>query len=144
MPVNKKNKAYFIKYSLPVLVYSAVIFYLSSIHGEDIPRLFNFQDLVFHFLEYGIFSLLVSRALNAYYPKHSQGRRFLWAFFFSFIYAASDEFHQSFVPGRCPSLYDLGYDSMGIVVAGILYGIAKMRFPSEKQLGITKWFFNHN
>ena len=34
-------------------------------------------------------------------------------------YAASDEFHQSFVPGRGPSIIDVGIDSLG-VLTGIL------------------------
>ena len=35
------------------------------------------------------------------------------------LYAASDEFHQSFVPGRGPSIADVGIDSLG-VLTGIL------------------------
>lgn len=35
------------------------------------------------------------------------------------VYAASDEFHQSFVPGRGPSIVDVGIDSLG-VLTGIL------------------------
>lgn len=35
------------------------------------------------------------------------------------LYAASDEFHQSFVPGRDPSIVDVGIDSLG-VLTGIL------------------------
>ena len=35
------------------------------------------------------------------------------------LYAASDEFHQSFVPGRGPSIIDVGIDSLG-VFTGIL------------------------
>ena len=35
------------------------------------------------------------------------------------LYAASDEFHQSFVPGRGPSIIDVGLDSLG-VFTGIL------------------------
>ena len=35
------------------------------------------------------------------------------------LYAASDEFHQSFVPGRGPSIVDVGIDSLG-VLTGII------------------------
>lgn len=35
------------------------------------------------------------------------------------LYATSDEFHQSFVPGRGPSIVDVGIDSLG-VLTGIL------------------------
>ena len=36
------------------------------------------------------------------------------------LYAASDELHQFFVPGRGPRLYDVGIDSLGVIL-GILF-----------------------
>ena len=33
------------------------------------------------------------------------------------LYGISDEFHQSFVPGRDASLFDVGVDMVGAVVA---------------------------
>jgi len=38
---------------------------------------------------------------------------FIMAFCMAVIYAASDEFHQRFVAGRTPSLYDIGIDAVG-------------------------------
>ncbi len=49
----------------------------------------------------------------------------LWwlALLLALIYAASDEFHQSFVPGRHPSWVDvLGFDGGGALIAlGLAY-----------------------
>jgi len=36
-----------------------------------------------------------------------------WAFFLTMIYAISDEYHQSFVPGRSGNLADLVIDATG-------------------------------
>ena len=40
--------------------------------------------------------------------------------FFTVLCAASDEFHQSFVPGRGPSINDVGIDSAGALIGVML------------------------
>lgn len=37
------------------------------------------------------------------------------------LYGISDEFHQSFVPGRVPSFFDLFLNTLGIVLAATIY-----------------------
>ena len=49
--------------------------------------------------------------------------KLLWSILLGVSYAASDEFHQSFVPGRGPSIRDVCIDS-----AGVLSGIFIMIF----------------
>ncbi|MBU3958683.1 MAG: VanZ family protein [Candidatus Omnitrophica bacterium] len=111
----------FIKYWLPVIIYAPLIFYLSSIPGKDVPQLFIGQDILFHIIEYAILALLINRALKNYNPKLIYARRFLWVFFVSVIYAASDEYHQMFVPGRCASGFDLCIDGIGSLIGSLLY-----------------------
>lgn len=118
-----KLKKGFIKYWIPVIIYAILIFCVSSVPGDNIPRLFSAQSLVFHIAEYAIFAFLINRALRAYYPDWIYRRRFLWVFFLAFIYAASDEFHQSFVPNRYMSLFDLACDSLGVFIANIFYPV---------------------
>jgi VanZ family protein len=111
----------FTRYWLPVIIYASIIFYLSSIPGEDIPGLFPYQEVVFHIVEYSILALLLSRAFKAYNHPLGYSRRLLWVVFLTILYAVSDEFHQSFVPNRHPSLIDLTYDSVGAFIANIFY-----------------------
>jgi VanZ family protein len=72
-----------------------------------------------HFVEYFILSLLVLRGIRA-------GRKethFGWALFAIGIvagYAALDEFHQSFVPGRGPAVADVLLDTAGGVAAQLV------------------------
>jgi VanZ family protein len=69
-----------------------------------------------HFGEYFLFSLLVLRGLRG----GATGWRWSWAAWALLIaagYAALDEFHQSFVPNRGASPWDVLLDSAGAVVA---------------------------
>jgi len=90
---------------------------VSSIPGKDIPPLFKYQDVAFHFLEYCGLAVLLNRAL-----KDIRGwSSFSLAVLLCLLYAASDEWHQSFVPGRTASLYDVGVDGIGALAASVFY-----------------------
>jgi VanZ family protein len=75
---------------IPVLGWAAVIFAFSSI-----------PSLSTHL---GTWDLLVRRASGSYG----------WAFGLAVAYAASDEWHQTFVRGRHGSPIDVGIDAVGI------------------------------
>ena len=123
MPANLNNNSAgkFIKYWLPVIIYAILIFYLSSLTSEDLPSLFVGQDIIGHLAEYIIFALLLSRALKASNPKVSYNQLILWVCVIAIIYAASDEFHQSFVSGRDASSFDLLLDAIGSQIGGSVY-----------------------
>lgn len=110
---------FLIKYWLPVVICVIIIFSASSIPGKAIPPIFKYQDVVFHFAEYAFLSLFLNRALKA--GGSAWAGCFYWAFLLCLLYALSDEWHQSFVPGRAASLYDIAVDGLGAFVAGIIY-----------------------
>jgi VanZ family protein len=65
-----------------------------------------------HFIEYFIFSLLILRGIRA--GRHET--RLAWAALAILLvagYAALDEFHQRFVPGRTPAMSDVLLDTTG-------------------------------
>lgn len=69
-----------------------------------------------HFSEYallGFFLLLHIRQIN---KRTAVVMPWLWAWGVGTLYAASDEFHQSFVGGRGPAVTDVLIDSCGVVV----------------------------
>jgi VanZ family protein len=75
-----------------------------------------------HFIEYFIFSLLVLRAIRA----GRRDTRLAWALAAIAIvagYAALDEFHQSFVPGRTAAVSDVLLDTTGGTVAQAIAGL---------------------
>ena len=106
---------------LPVVAWALVIFALSSVPhlGTDLGVWDTILRKIAHTLEYAVLGALLTRAL----------RRPGLAFLVAVLYAASDEFHQTFVPGRHGSPVDVAIDSIGIAV-GVL---AWQRFGARRQ-----------
>lgn len=78
-----------------------------------------------HMTEYAIMGLL-SFAFYHVWGMKGKGR-YLAALLTSIIYAATDEFHQLFVPGRSGQLKDVCIDTAGAVIGLIiLYFILKL------------------
>lgn len=91
-----------------------VIFVFSAQPSETLPD-FNRLDRAVkkgsHMLGYGLLAVSYWRGLGW------DARRRPLAWLLAVLYAASDEFHQSFVAGRNASLWDvLLFDSLGAVI----------------------------
>ncbi len=96
------------------------IFYLSNQPSLKIlPPLFPYQDKVFHI---GAFFLLsVSMIVNR--DLYRGGHPAIFLLSIGVVYAVSDEFHQSFVPGRDCSAGDLIADIAGLAIGLLSYFI---------------------
>lgn len=71
-----------------------------------------------HMTEYFVLFLLTHRLLTWYYPEK---RVWGYALLLCIVYAATDEYHQSFVPGRGASIVDVGIDTTGAILALVAY-----------------------
>ena len=105
-------------YWLPPLAWMGIIFYLSAQPKLPTPPE-PMLDLMLknggHFVVYAVLALLWWRALSR---GKMAGRAALGlAFAITVLYAMSDEFHQSFVPGRRPTLSDVLIDAIGAATA---------------------------
>lgn len=102
------------------MCYAVLIFYLSAQEPEEIPvpPLFPHQDKVMHLVEYAPLGWLSLKAFMPLTPAV-----FLASVGFSLAYAASDEVHQSFVPGREASIMDWVADAVGILISSYVYYI---------------------
>lgn len=134
----------FALYWLPVVVWMVVIFSASSDSGSIkhtsrflgpffrwlFPKVSDHAigEMVFavrkcaHLTEYAILAALVWRARRK--PRRNDPRPWLWreagfALVFTALYAATDEIHQTFVPSRQASVWDVLLDSLG-AVCGLL------------------------
>jgi len=74
-----------------------------------------------HIIEYGVLAFLLWRALSRGRGALSRSA-LVAAFFVSVLYAASDEYHQTFVPGRNGNLRDVGFDTIGALAALFVVG----------------------
>ena len=111
------------KYWVPPLLYMALIFAISSLEQPPLPTP-EFEwltiDKLYHFIEYAILGGLLARAFAKADPAVIPSN-LIWfiAAVLSILYGASDEWHQTFVPGRYATVADWVADAIGSI-AGVL------------------------
>ncbi len=101
---------------LAAVAWMGVIFLLSARSSFPIltPALPELQSIIAHAAEYGILALLLERAWASLPAvRHPT----LWAIVSVMVYAASDEWHQMFVPGRYADPLDWLIDLTGAILA---------------------------
>jgi hypothetical protein len=108
---------------LPALLMMAAIFAFSSRTSSELPN-FGGWDYLFkksaHGIGYGLLALSYLHALP--------NRNYKLAWLLAVLYSATDEFHQSFVPGRRASVVDvLVFDNLGAMIALFIHD----RFTSK-------------
>ena len=105
-------------YFLSIIIYLILIFYFSSI---PIPKpLQNKPDIILHFIEYGGLGFLFAGYFTDNFKNKLKNKELLFILIFTFIYAVSDEFHQSFIKGRTASIKDVIVDFIGSGIIPII------------------------
>jgi len=117
----KEMKLYdFLLYWLPTLGYCIVIFGLSSSKTVPIPSFFG-VDKIIHGIEYAVLGLLLARSIISSKPEFSKETLMLLIVTLGTLYGILDEFHQSFVPGRSSSHWDVLADGFGSLIGVLFY-----------------------
>lgn len=83
-----------------------------------------------HITEYFILTLLTISLLKEYTKK--QNVILVSSLIFCFIYALTDEFHQSFIPGRSSLFRDVLIDTSGSVLSLVSYYLYQKKFTTKK------------
>lgn len=78
---------------------------------------FQYPDKALHMILYAGFGFLLFYTIHNSSNPAFRNHAFLLAIIIGFLYGASDEFHQSFVPGRSASKWDLAADVLGVATA---------------------------
>ncbi|RLD13355.1 hypothetical protein DRI50_07350 [candidate division KSB1 bacterium] len=87
----------------------------SSLIGFQLPKLgLRIEDKIVHFLIFGILGWLLVRGMIMESTKWIRRNAYFIAVLVGFLFALSDEWHQSLVPGRDASVGDLLADILGI------------------------------
>jgi VanZ family protein len=103
----------------------AVIFTVSSTRfGGDAAGV---PDWVSHVTVYVILSLLICRALAGRFLGPLSAREAVLAAVLATAYGVSDEYHQSFVPGRDASARDVASDFAGAALGAVACRLAGAR-----------------
>ena len=136
MPMMRRSNLYQeLIYGAPVLAYAGMIFLLSSVpkFPDLLPSFFGFDKLV-HFSEYYLFGCLIQRWLLAERSRFINRYAVFLAILIGTLYGISDEWHQSFIPGRDASPWDALTDTLAVVTATATYSWIIRRIPLFKIL----------
>ena len=106
---------------LPAVTMMTMIFIASSMPGNEVPE-FGTIDLIVkkggHMIGYALL------AIACFFAAYCESKKVFRAAFLSLClaiaYAASDEYHQSFTPGRSPSILDVGIDTVGAIIGTVV------------------------
>ena len=103
----------------PAVAYAVLIFAASSLPGSQVPATgVPNGDKLLHAAEYGVFGLLLLL------PVRDLGRRgSLVALAVGGVFAATDELHQAFVPGRSADVLDFAIDVVGLLLAVAVFAL---------------------
>jgi len=115
-----------------VALWGGLIFALSSLPDRRIdaaPLPETLSRKAGHLVEYAVLAWLVLRALavSGFARKEAVGAAFL----FCAVFAASDEWHQTFVPGRYGKVRDVALDALGAALALSVLARRSALFPKE-------------
>lgn len=129
---------------LPVVLWMLVIFTFSSLPTTPSTQIF-WQDFIIkksaHIIEYFALTLLLYRAIR--FEGLTVPRILLVTFAISVVYAISDEFHQSFTPGRQATLRDVVIDTVGVSIALLfIYKLNDLVVRFDKMKVVSR-YINH-
>lgn len=97
---------------------SKIVIYIFNYIGLDLNSILgDTADFVVrkgaHMTEYFILIMLIQRTLNL---KYTLNKSLLFALGLTVLYACSDEYHQTFVQGRCGQVKDVLIDTCGALI----------------------------
>ena len=115
----------------PLILYWGVLLFFTSLPGTDLPDL-SVSDKIEHILAFWGLAILLKFALiiqNKYsnLKKHSS----LYTLLIIGTYAALDELHQLYIPGRSCDILDWTADISGAILAVLLISLI-MKYSSSK------------
>jgi VanZ family protein len=110
-------------------IYQALFGHVSDARWEVIH---HYTRKCGHFLGYGMVGLSWLRAWQRTRPEGTFVRSAVLAMLFTAITASADEFHQSFLPNRTASIWDVLIDCSGALVLQLLaFAVSRFRGPRQ-------------
>lgn len=109
------------------------VYFLSSIPGKELePMLFPFAHLIAHAIEYGVLGFLLTRSFLNSVGSAQWIFAAATAFVIAGLFAASDEYHQTFVPGRNGEIVTVFLDMLFSICGTAVYFLMRQLFLRSK------------
>ena len=105
---------------------------LPSLTIEDIDFIHVIVRKLGHWCEYFILARLLMGVITGQFPLWNSSRQFLLSLVLAILYAAGDEWHQSFVPSRSASLFDVLIDCFGALCGALWFERCKQN-PDQSE-----------
>ena len=102
-------------FKFPALAHMALIFSVSSVPVTS-PTLNAIPDYYIHSSCYALLTILLFWAWNEGLTPGKNAGSYFFPVLITVLYGISDEFHQSFVPGRNPEVGDVLSDAIGAML----------------------------
>lgn len=121
--------------SAPLFIYSCAIFYMSQ--QSKVPDIFNelnLSDKILHFMAYFVYGITIMLFLIPN-TSLSNTRLILLILAIGYLFGASDELHQYFIPGRSCDFFDWCADAGGVSLSLVLLKILNKN--------LKKWLFSN-
>jgi len=110
-------------YRLLAALYAVAVIALSSWPGVSLPNIgTGHLDKILHFGQYLVLAFLVARGWGLSLPRR-WGARNVVLVIVLLLFAAADEYHQGWIPGRDPDRHDFLADAIGILI-GFVIGLS--------------------
>ncbi len=121
---------------IPFVAWMGVIFAFSA--QETLPKPpgigMEITSVAGHFTVYAVLAGLTWWVLGGF--ALTSRKRVLIAFGVAILYGITDEWHQSFVPGRTPDIWDLVVDAIGATI-GIAFAIGLAHLIDRRRQAST-------
>ena len=123
-----------LKYWLPPILWGLIIFSFSSLQVGSSNEIY-WKDFVIkktaHIVEYAILAVLLYRAMIG--SDIEKKKAIIFAILIVSLYGFTDEFHQSFTPGREPRIRDVIIDTIGGALGVLTFCKVLEKYPKWKE-----------
>lgn len=117
---------------LPVALWMALIFFLSSRPSADYPDAGFLAAKGMHLFLYAVLAFTAYRALRLQRVEPGSARILAWLI--AVVYGMTDELHQTFVPTRAGSPVDVAIDGVGAVIGLVVAHVLYERWARQRDL----------
>ncbi|MFP4416285.1 MAG: VanZ family protein [Chitinivibrionales bacterium] len=122
-----KNRRHFIRYTLPMWLWAALMLTVSSLPGTSLPQGNMWEwDKFAHAFEYMVLGILMYRYVVSVHRVSFAKANVLVAVCIP-LFGVVDEIHQLFIPFRSCTWQDMVADAGGAIIAIVLMQIGFLR-----------------